>query len=218
MPRAQSRPSSSAVPRPPRAPAVVTPRAAWYLSIEGHGAPRGADFDARLDALRLAARTLRLVARRHGIVHPAARLEVLWWTESPDGAFPDVPADRWRWRLLFRVPDTVTAGVIREAGRRLFRGTRRHPLAGLVELVRLDEGPCIQQLHLGPVEVEPGTLSAMRAFAEAEGLQPAGRHHEIYLTDPRRVPPERQRVLLRQPIAARRDPIGRPLGRVSQAA
>jgi hypothetical protein len=196
----------------------VTPRAAWYLAIEGHGAPRGDAFDARLDALRLAARTLRAVARRHGILHPAARLEAQWWAVGRDGAFPEAPTELWRWRLLLTVPDAVTAGILREAGERLALARPRHPLVAEVELVQLDEGPCVQQLQLGPVEAEPHPAAEMRAFAEAEGLRLDGRHHEIYLTDPRRVPPERQRVILRQPITPRRDRIGRPLGRAPHAA
>lgn len=218
MPRAQTivqRPRAS---RAPLTPAVVTPRAAWYLAIEGHGAPRGEAFDARLDTLRLADRTLRAVARRHGILHPPARLEAQWWVEGHDGVFPEAPADRWRWRLLFPVPDAVTAGILREAATRLTLARTRHPRITEVELVRLDEGPCVQQLQLGPVEAESRPAAEMRAFAEAEGLRLDGRHHEIYLTDPRRVPPERQRVILRQPITPRRDRIGRPLARTPYAA
>ena len=197
---------------------MVTPRAAWYLAIEGSGEPWGNGFDARLDALRLADRTLRAIARRHGVLHPPARLEAQWWVDAPDGVFPDAPTDRWRWRLLLSVPDAVTAGILRDAATRLTLARGRHPLVADVELVQLDEGPCLQQLQTGPVEAEPRPAAAMRAYAEAEGLTLDGRHHQIYLSDPRRVPPERQRVILRQPLTPRRDRVCRPLGRTSHAA
>jgi hypothetical protein len=55
-------------------------------------------------------------------------------------------------------------------------------------------------LHVGPYDAEEETVAAMRAFAEAEGLSFVGRHHEIYLSDPRRVPPERLKTILREPV------------------
>ena len=59
----------------------------------------------------------------------------------------------------------------------------------------------VQMLHVGPYDEEPRTVAQMRAFAEAEGLAFRGRHHEIYLSDPRRVEPERLKTILRMPVA-----------------
>ena len=70
-----------------------------------------------------------------------------------------------------------------------------------VKLERLDEGRCVQMLHVGPYEREHETIAKMKSFAEQKGLQLVGPHHEIYLSDPRRVPPDRLRTILRQPVA-----------------
>ena len=69
-----------------------------------------------------------------------------------------------------------------------------------VRLETLAEGHCVQMLHVGPYEKEHETIAVMRAFAEEQQLQFSGKHHEIYLSDPRRVPPDRLKTILRQPV------------------
>jgi hypothetical protein len=69
-----------------------------------------------------------------------------------------------------------------------------------VRLETLREGKCVQMLHRGPYRAEDATIGAMLAFARAHGLRPRGRHHEIYLSDPRRVAPAKLRTILRQPV------------------
>ena len=69
-----------------------------------------------------------------------------------------------------------------------------------VTLTTLDEGSCVQMLHVGPYEREPESIALMQAFASGKSLVFAGSHHEIYLSDPRRVPPERLKTILRVPV------------------
>jgi len=76
----------------------------------------------------------------------------------------------------------------------------KDPAVRDVALIDLAEGPCVQMLHVGPYEREPETVARMLEFAAAEGLEPHGRHHEIYLSDPRRVAPEILRTILRLPV------------------
>jgi hypothetical protein len=71
------------------------------------------------------------------------------------------------------------------------------------KLERIAEGPCIQMLHVGPYATETATIDQMLAFAKANALRFTGRHHEIYLSDPRRVKPEKLRTILRHPVAPR---------------
>jgi hypothetical protein len=70
-----------------------------------------------------------------------------------------------------------------------------------VTLETLDEGKCVQVLHVGPYTAEQSTIARMRAFAKQQGLSFKGRHHEIYLSDPRRIEAEKLRTILRQPVA-----------------
>ena len=70
-----------------------------------------------------------------------------------------------------------------------------------VELVTIDEGQCVQILHTGPYTEEQESIARMREFARAAGRELAGKHHEIYLSDPRRVKPEKLKTILRYPVA-----------------
>ena len=74
------------------------------------------------------------------------------------------------------------------------------PAVRRVRLEQLDEGDCVQVLHVGPYSAEKRTIEAMHAFAAAQGRPLRGRHHEIYIPDPRRVLPERLKTILRQPV------------------
>jgi hypothetical protein len=73
-------------------------------------------------------------------------------------------------------------------------------LAPEVEIDKLGEGLCVQMLHVGPYEREKETIEVMLAFAAGKGYSAHGRHHEIYISDPRRVPPERLKTILRLPV------------------
>lgn len=64
----------------------------------------------------------------------------------------------------------------------------------------LEEGRCVQMLHVGPYNRENETIALMRILAEQKGLALVGPHHEIYLSDPRRSPPERLKTILREPV------------------
>ena len=94
------------------------------------------------------------------------------------------------WLLIIRVPDFIKEKDLR----RLSPSSARRGKAGDFENVKLesiDEGSCVQMLHVGPYNQENRTIDQMLAFAENEGLTCRGKHHEIYLSDPRRLPPER---------------------------
>jgi hypothetical protein len=100
---------------------------------------------------------------------------------------------------MIRTPDIVGKADLADARRTL---AARGKDAGCerVELIRLGEGSCVQMLHVGPYDQERVTIERMLAWAADEGWQPAGRHHEIYLSDPRRVPPAKLRTILRMPV------------------
>jgi hypothetical protein len=72
-----------------------------------------------------------------------------------------------------------------------------------VRLENLREGRVVQLLHVGPYNREHVSIARMQAFARERGLQPHGRHHEIYLSDPRRVAPAKLRTILRHPVRSR---------------
>ncbi|HSJ44053.1 MAG TPA: GyrI-like domain-containing protein [Euzebyales bacterium] len=116
-------------------------------------------------------------------------------------AFTTADRDAWHWTLLIRQPPPVTAAmatdaIVTTAARRLTAGDR-------VRFDILDEGTTAQVVHRGPYRDEAPTIARLHRFVADHGLVEVGRHHEIYLSDPRRVAPERMRRIIRQPVGPR---------------
>jgi hypothetical protein len=187
----------------PKAPALVHVGAGRYLSVEGHGAPSGEAFQKAMGALYGTAYTLKFAMKERGRDFKVASSEGLW---SADGGAPlamTKPKTTWRWKLLIRVPDFVTVKDARDAleALRAKKGPQPH-----VALETLREGDAVQMLHVGTYADEPRTLAKMDEFVRERKLRYRGAHHEIYLSDPRRVPSARLRTILRHPVVAARRP------------
>ena len=179
-----------------REPHVVNVGPGTYLSVTGKGAPGGEEFQRKLGALYGCAYTIKFDNKLHrGRDFKVGALEGLWWGGSFDGA-PGT-ASEWRWKLLIRVPTYVTEQAVRAALRTL--RAKGKPVANVHREV-LREGRSVQALHVGAYADEPATVAKMAEYAGREGLRFRGRHHEIYLSDPRRVPASRLRTILRHPV------------------
>jgi hypothetical protein len=183
----------------PKKPALVETRAAHYLAIRGQGAPGAELFTASIGALYGVAFTIKMTRKFSGKQdYAVCKLEGLWWTDS-DRNLSEIPADQWRWNLLIRTPDFVNREDLEKAVAVLLKRGKGQDVKR-VRLEDLDEGLCVQMLHVGPYEKEPETIRLMEAFAEKQQLKFRGRHHEIYLSDPRRVAPEKLKTILRRPV------------------
>jgi hypothetical protein len=131
--------------------------------------------------------------------YKVCHLEGLWWAAGKGRDFMAAGKDQWRWRLLIRVPTFIREADLTRA-RAALAEKGKPPEFKKVKLEKITEGLCVQALHVGPYADEPATVAAMAELAAAEGLNFHGRHHEIYLSDPRRVPPERLKTILRHPV------------------
>ena len=193
---------------PAREPIVLVVADGRYLAVEGRGEPGGRAFQEKLGALYGMAFTIKMTRKHAGLGdYVVAGLEGQYWPDP--GVSPlEAPLDTMNWRLMVRTPDTVT-GEDLEAARRALRQKGRGSWVDHVVLVSMAEGPCVQMLHVGPYEKEPATIGTMVEFAQRQGFEVHGRHHEIYLSDPRRVPPERLRTILRLPVRKSGDANGR---------
>jgi hypothetical protein len=127
------------------------------------------------------------------------KLETVWSFDDPTQNFDTVPPEQWQWKMMIRTPDFVEPSELERAAAVLIEKGKA-PQADQVKLERLGEGLCVQMLHVGPYEEEPRTFEQMAGFAGEQGLVFHGHHHEIYLSDPRRVPPERLKTILRHPV------------------
>jgi hypothetical protein len=184
--------------RASRTPSLVSVGPALYLVVKGTGPPASPSFQRAIQSLYGAAYTLKFQHKARGRDFKVAGLEGIW---GDGGAFAELRPEDWAklpWRLVIRVPDFVTRADLDTAAKQLVE--RGKPGIGDVTLERLREGPCVQALHVGPYTAEWRTVEVMRRFVEDEGRSIRGPHHEIYLSDPRRVPPSRLRTILRYPL------------------
>ncbi len=182
-----------------RKPMTIDVGEARYLAVTGRGEPGGEAFTAAVGALYGMAYTVKMTrkaaGRRDFVV---CKLEAQWWSDD-EGPLDGVPESDWNWRLMIRMPGFVGHDE-RDAAAEALLARGKAPEAADVQLIDVTEGPCVQMLHVGPYEEEARTIAEMRAFAEAEGFEPHGRSHDIYLSDPRRVTKEKLKTILRMPV------------------
>lgn len=188
----------------PKKPILLEIQPALYLAIDGLGEPGGEAFQAKIGALYSVAYTIKMTRKFEGKGdYTVCKLEGQWWAEGNHGGdFSRIPKEKWCWKLLIRTPDFIKPKDLKRATETLEK-KGKDPEFKNVALETLGEGKCVQMLHVGPYEREGETIAVMMKFAEAQGLEPHGLHHEIYLSDPRRVPPERLKTILRHPVRKR---------------
>lgn len=179
-------------------PALVRVGPAKYLGITGRGAPGSEDFTRAIGALYNVAFTIKMARKFAGGDYTVTKLEGLWWLDG--GAEEPTPTTIWNWQLLLRVPPFIKGRELWDTIDELLAKGKSEDVRR-VTLVDIDEGQCVQILHVGPYTEEKESIAKMRAFAEQAGRSFSGKHHEIYLSDPRRVKPEKLRTILRQPVA-----------------
>ena len=174
-----------------------------YLMVDGHGDPNTApEYADALAALYPVAYALKFASKRElGRDYVVPPLEALWWAADMDVFTSARDKSQWDWTVMLLVPDWAPAAMFSNAVAQV--GEKKRPTSlDQVRLELLEEGRCVQTLHLGPYDDEAGVLATMHEEVIPQaGLALAGKHHEIYLSDPRRVEPARLRTVLRQPVA-----------------
>jgi hypothetical protein len=175
-----------------------------FLMIDGHGDPNTSPaYVQALEALYPLAFKLKFASKRElGRDYVVPPLEGLWWAEDMDAFTTGRDKSQWDWTMMIMVPDWIDAA--------LFSTVRDHIAAkdrparlDEVRLEQLHEGQCVQTLHIGSYDDEAPLLAQLHdEFIPENGLRMTGKHHEIYLSDPRKVAPEKLRTILRQPVAA----------------
>jgi hypothetical protein len=121
------------------------------------------------------------------------------WCAADVSAFREGRKDEFRWTLMILQPDAVTPELLETAQAKL-AAKKPAPFAGQVRLDMLREGPAVQILHVGPYSTEGPTIARLHDFMKQNGYTFNGRHHEIYLGDPRRCQPEKLKTIIRQPV------------------
>lgn len=179
-----------------------------YLMVDGAGDPNtSVAYAEAVSALFPVAYTLKFASRKElGIDTVVMPLEGLWY--APDMASFTTRRDKsaWLWTMMIMVGSHVTSAMFEHAmqsvSQKAAKKHERMPALESMRLETLDEGRCVQTLHLGPYDDEGPVLEELHhRFIPDNRLQMRGLHHEIYLSDPRRAAPAKLRTILRQPVS-----------------
>lgn len=171
-----------------------------YVMIDGEGNPDGARFKHAVRWLFTAVHPIKLIAReRMGRDFVEPPLEGLWWADDMND-FIAADKDRMKWRLMIVTADWVTEDMFEQAV--ATASERLGEVPDSLRLARFDEGRCVQIMHIGDYSKAAAALARRlhHEFLPEHNLVVNGHHHEIYLSDPDRVAPEKMRTVLRQPV------------------
>lgn len=193
---------------PKNKPQIITVPPMNYVTVRGKGDPNeeGGEYKASIGVLYAIAYTIKMSKmgdhRMDGyydfVVPP---LEWFWWQEGVDG-FDYTDKSTFQWISMIRLPDFVTKEEFEWA---VAEATKKKKLdCSVAEFLTVDEGKCVQIMHLGKYDDEPATVAIMDAYLEEMGYEneflESRRHHEIYLSDARKVAPEKWKTVIRHPI------------------
>ncbi len=172
-----------------------------YLMIDGHGDPNTApEYQAALESLYALAYRLKFLSKKQGQDYVVPPLEGLWWAEDMETFTTQRDKSAWDWTAMIMQPEWITREMFDEAVQQVAKA-KGLPALAKVRLESYHEGLSVQILHVGSYDDEAPTLQRMHhEFIPQNGYEMAGKHHEIYLSDPRRVAPEKLRTILRQPV------------------
>ena len=193
---------------PPREPGILTVPPMRYIAVRGQGDPNAEDgeYQRAIGILYGVAYTLRMSAkggrRMEGFFdYVVPPLEGFWWQEGVTGV-DYAHKENFCWISVIRLPDFVTKDdfdwAVREAER------KKKADFSPAEYLTVDEGLCVQCMHVGPYDAEPETVARMHEAMERQGyrldISESRLHHEIYLTDARKTAPEKLKTVIRHPI------------------
>jgi hypothetical protein len=170
-----------------------------FLMIDGEGAPESQQFQEAVQAIYSTAYTIKFAFKfEKKIDYPVMALEGLWWVKKGT-PFQIGKRNDWCWTLMILQPNVVTKTSLTKAIRKI----KEKKEVSALEKIRLEsftEGLSVQMLHVGPYANEPVTMQLIDEFSTERGLTASGKHHEIYMSDPRRVQQEKMKTILRHAV------------------
>jgi hypothetical protein len=162
-------------------------------------------FAEATQAMYSMAYTLKFMLKKrktNAIDYPVMALEGLWWVEN--GIFNITVKDNWFYTLMILQPEVITPEIFEAAREQVRRKRGESAALARVRLGKFEEGLSVQTMHIGPYATEPATIERMKAFAQENGYRDrvglGGKHHEIYLGDPRKADPAKLKTVLRHPV------------------
>jgi hypothetical protein len=173
-----------------------------FIMIDGQGAPESPQFAQSIAALYPIAYGIKFDKKRtDGIDYGVMPLEGLFWAEDMAVFMPET-ADRnqWQWTLMIMQPDIVTRKDFENAVA-VAKKKKDNPLIDKVRFENFTEGKAAQIMHIGPYSAEGPNIQKLHHKITEIGGKLSGKHHEIYLSDPRRAAPDKMKTVVRQPYS-----------------
>jgi len=188
---------------PPKEFVMVDVPEMQFVMVDGHGDPNTAqEYQDAVEALYAVAYKMKFISKKElekdYVVPP---LEGLWWAEDM-ATFSNREKSEWDWTMMIMTPEWISVEIFDDAIKKV-RQAKDPASLDQVRLERYHEGLSVQIMHIGSYDDEgPGpVLAQMHSdFIPNNGFVENGKHHEIYLSDPRRVAPEKLKTVLRQPV------------------
>lgn len=173
-----------------------------FLMVDGEGDPNTSErYGQAVEALYAVSYALKVMLKKGaaGVDYAVMPLEGLWWADDMSRFSPS-DKDAWKWTMMIMQPEFVTVEQFEEA-----KGQTEKKKGSLTALASMGfeafrEGRAAQILHVGPFADEGPNIEMIHRFIEGLGHERTGKHHEIYLSDPRRTAPERLKTVIRQPF------------------
>jgi hypothetical protein len=173
---------------------------------KGHGPGDSPSFQEAVGALYSISYTLKFMFKKrktNAIDYPVMPLEGLLWLTAGD-VFDINIKDNWSYTLMIMQPDIIANDIFEEGREQVHKKKGDSPALAKMRLADFEEGLCMQTMHIGPYATEPATIERMREYALEYGYRdnvgPNGKHHEIYLGDPRKADPAKLKTVLRHPL------------------
>ncbi len=171
-----------------------------YLMIDGAGDPNSSSFGNAVEALYAVAYTIKFMVKKSDLEvdYKVMPLEGLWWADDMSKFSVENKAD-WNWTAMIMQPDLVTEEMFMEACQTV--ASKKNPVdLAKVRFESLTEGRSAQVMHIGPFSEEGPQVGRIHTFIKNHHGKPAGKHHEIYLSDIRKAAPENWKTVIRQPF------------------
>ena len=195
---------------PKARPEIVNVPAANFLAVRGKGDPNeeGGDYQRAVSVLYSVAYTIKMSYKTDHRIDGFFEYVVPplegFWEQAGGGAIDLSDKASFGWISVIRLPDFVTHEDVEWA---IGAAERKKKIDCFsCEMLTLDEGLCVQMMHIGPYDSEPETVAAMDAFIKANGYENdigSRLHHEIYISDPNKTVPEKRKTIIRHPIKKR---------------
>jgi len=170
-----------------------------FIMIDGHGNPNtSADYQEVANLIYTMAFGIKFALKPRGLDYIVPPLEGLWWMENME-EFTLANKDRWDWTMMIMQPQWVTTEEVEKVRTEAIK-RKGLPALSKIRFETFAEGLAVQILYIGAYENEAPTIARMHAYIKTNGYATNGKHHEIYLGDPRKTSPERLQTVIRQPI------------------